>query len=209
MRYDCIIVLGGGVNSQGKCPWWVKLRLEKALELYKKDFADKILLSGRLSKTLSKSRFREYKVMKEYLLSKNIPESRIILEKKSTDTFENAYYLRLILDKYKWKKIIVVTNNFHMKRARETFLIVFGKKYKIHFEEAGVKAKDPKKLRKREIFEREILKLLRKEVFSNIKKGNLASVRRFLFDKKNGYSKKFRKIDKELNEKLKFHRTLY
>ena len=51
-KSDCIIVLGGGVTSKGECPIWVKARLDKALELYSKGFADKIILSWRISKTL-------------------------------------------------------------------------------------------------------------------------------------------------------------
>lgn len=203
-RFDCIIVLGGGVTKEGECPEWVKQRLDKALELHNMKLADKIILSGKLSKTLFDNKFNESEVMKKYLLSKGFPEEKIILEGKSRDTFENAYLSKIIVDKNNWKKIIVVTNEFHMKRAKKIFKFIFGKGYRFLFRPCYNGNISYEVLENRIFFEKELLKILNKEVFKKFKKGDTEGIKIFLWD-----SDRFQKMDHELNIKLNVHKNLY
>lgn len=57
----------------------------------------------------------EASAMMNYLIEAGIKKDRIILEDKSTSTYENLKFTLDILDKT--KKIAVVTNNFHVYRA--------------------------------------------------------------------------------------------
>lgn len=84
--------------------------------------------------------------MKDYLEQKGIEASRIIIEDQSTSTYENLLFSKELLPK-ETKKITIVSNDFHLKRAKylaET----------LHFEVDVVAAKTPKsveaKLRIRE-----------------------------------------------------------
>lgn len=203
-RFDCIIVLGGGVTKGGRCPIRVKQRLDKALELYNKKFADKILLSGKASKTLFNDNFNEARIMQKYLLEKGFPKNRIVLEDKSQDTFENAYYSKLIFEKNNYKRIILVTNEFHMKRAKKIFKFIFGKGYKFYFKSAKNGDLNKEELKKRMLFEKELLKLIKKEVFKKNKKGDSEGIKNFLND-----SERFKKMDNELSLKLKDYKKLY
>ncbi len=204
MKGDCIIVLGGGVTKEGDCPEWVRQRLDRALELYNKRLANKIILSGKISKTLFENHFNESKVMHNYLLGKGFPEENIILEGESRDTFENAYYSKIIADKNYWKKIIVVTNKFHMKRCKKVFKFIFGKGYKISFKQAKNGNVKKEILENRIFFEKELLRLLNEEVFKKFKKGDTEGIKKFLQD-----LGRFQKMDYELSLKLNVHKNLY
>ena len=47
MKYDAIIVLGGGINDDGSIPEIPSLRLKKGIKLFQKDLSRKIILSGK------------------------------------------------------------------------------------------------------------------------------------------------------------------
>lgn len=61
----------------------------------------------------------EAQCMKEYLVSKGISENRIIMEDKSTSTFENFKYSKQILQQHNLStdSITVVTDGYHQLRA--------------------------------------------------------------------------------------------
>ncbi|MGG1674434.1 YdcF family protein [Neobacillus sp. NRS-1170] len=58
----------------------------------------------------------EAESIKRELIKKGISESRIILEDKSTDTYENIRFSKKLIQKGA-KAGLIVTNNFHMYRA--------------------------------------------------------------------------------------------
>ncbi|MNC41053.1 hypothetical protein D3C75_898010 [compost metagenome] len=64
----------------------------------------------------------EAEAMKRYMVDKGIPESRLILEQFSTDTYENMWFTKEILKEQgvdpEAVSITVVTNDFHMLRAK-------------------------------------------------------------------------------------------
>ena len=60
----------------------------------------------------------EAKAMHDYLISKGADESRIIMEDKSTSTFENIKFTFAITDKLGYgRDITIVTDGFHQYRA--------------------------------------------------------------------------------------------
>lgn len=52
---------------------------------------------------------------------KKVMPDRVILEKDSRSTYENALATRKIIDSYDFKSIILLTSEYHMKRALYTF----------------------------------------------------------------------------------------
>lgn len=55
--------------------------------------------------------------MKRYLLKKGVKEEYIIKEDESKNTMENLKNSKMIMDKKGFKKAIVVSNSYHLKRA--------------------------------------------------------------------------------------------
>jgi uncharacterized SAM-binding protein YcdF (DUF218 family) len=65
----------------------------------------------------------EAKAMKDYLINLGINENRIMMEDKSTSTFENiTYSIKVMKDnQLDYDKLAVVTTDFHVYRAKMLF----------------------------------------------------------------------------------------
>ncbi|MFH1978484.1 MAG: YdcF family protein [Candidatus Aenigmatarchaeota archaeon] len=146
MKYDAIIVPGGGLDPNGTPHSWVKKRLDKALEVYTgKEFLI-VLSRGTTHKPpiLDKKGFPidEATSSSEYLLKKGVDRKNIRAERSSFDTIGNAYFSRVIhTDPMGLKNILVVTSKFHMTRTKSIFKWIFNLeplrvKYKIDFLES-------------------------------------------------------------------------
>ena len=91
------------------------LRLERACYVLNSGDSSEVLLLG--GKT-GHATITEAYAGKEYLLKKSINESRIYLEEKSRNTLEN--FLNAIdLLRNKNKQIVVVSNRYHLARAKQ------------------------------------------------------------------------------------------
>lgn len=149
-----IVVLGGGIDRRGKLPNHVITRLKKAAEIFKKEKNVSILVCGKYSFLYSKKDLpakTEAEAAKEYLLTLGIPEKKIYLENKSKDTIGNAYYAKknYFIPK-KEKRALIITSDFHLKRARFIFKKIFGKSYKIVFVATPSVIKEKEKVKKRQ-----------------------------------------------------------
>ncbi|WP_017416070.1 YdcF family protein [Clostridium tunisiense] len=115
---DYILVLGAGLNGD-KLSASLRLRLESSIKLHKKYPNIKIVVSGGQGPG---ENITEALAMKKFLLSNEVPDNLIIMEDKSTTTYENFLFTKEILDRdHKISNpinIAVVTNNFHMFRAK-------------------------------------------------------------------------------------------
>lgn len=91
------------------------LRLERARNILDSGDSSEVLLLG--GKT-GRATISEAYAGKEYLLKNSIDESRIYLEEKSRNTLEN--FLNAIdLLRNKDKEIVVVSNRYHLARAKQ------------------------------------------------------------------------------------------
>jgi hypothetical protein len=131
-HWDCVVVLGGGLNQNGLPHDFVQSRLRAAASL--KDNTEVIVLLSR--GTTHKSPpintagcfvLDESVAMADWLQrNENIPASMLITENWSLDTIGNAFFLRTsICEPFGWRKIAVVTSDFHMPRAKAIFTSVF------------------------------------------------------------------------------------
>ncbi len=95
-------------------------RFRKAVELYEKGLASKIVFSGNIiDKHYGSFPFDE---IKPYLLKEGVPESIIIHEDKSTNTREQAIEVVKMAVERDWKKIALIASHEHQYRAYLTFL---------------------------------------------------------------------------------------
>ncbi len=139
MKKDAIVVLGGGIKSDGSLPNTVKYRVKKGVELYKKSVAPRIIMSGRYS-FLSKTGFQttEAQAMKEYAVFLGVRVCDVFVEAESQDTISNAYLTKVkFIQPNKWRNFIVVTSDFHVKRTKYVFSQVFDNEY--NFNVVGAK----------------------------------------------------------------------
>ena len=121
-KSDVIIVLGTGIKD-GEPSDVFKERINHGIYLYNKGLAKKIIFTGGLGKGQSET---ESSVAKKYALSKGVPSKVIILEEKSSSTYENFKFTKQIMDSLSLKTALVVSDPFHMKRA-----MAFAEYYKI------------------------------------------------------------------------------
>ncbi len=124
-KYDIAIVLGGMGRideRQNRFDFGQSGdRLFQTLELYYKKRVSKLLITGG-SGSISKPHHREAIYIKKYLKAISIPDSNIIIENNSKNTYENAIFTKHLLDSLQFKgSILLVTSSFHMRRSLAIF----------------------------------------------------------------------------------------
>ena len=113
VKSDAIMVLGCRVTGE-EPSLSLKRRMETALDLYNEGYGKYIILSGGKGPGEDIS---EAEAMKRYFISKGINEEYLIIEDKSTSTYENFKYSKPLMKEKGIKDIIVVSNRYHLKRA--------------------------------------------------------------------------------------------
>ena len=139
--FDAVLVLGGGVREDGELPPWSVQRFERALEL-STDQPIVCLSAGTVHRPppISKEGFPllESVAGADFLLSRGVSASRIQVEASSYDTIGNAWFAKLLhVDPAGWRRLVVITSEFHMPRSQAIFEWVFGlepKGYSLRFE---------------------------------------------------------------------------
>jgi uncharacterized SAM-binding protein YcdF (DUF218 family) len=111
-------------------------RLLDAVVLYKKGLVKKILVSGGDGRLIGK-KVSEAQAVAPFLETLGIPNSDILLETDSRNTYENAFFSRQLIEKQGFvnSKVLLVTSAFHMRRALGCFAKVGlkVKPYSAHF----------------------------------------------------------------------------
>ncbi len=119
---EAIVVLGGGtdpaeyprptteINGSGD-------RVLYGALLYKEGKAPLVLLSGGSITFLGTHPSTPAEQMAEIMKWMDVPESAMVLQTKSQNTYEDALYCAQILKDRGIKRIILVTSAFHMTRA--------------------------------------------------------------------------------------------
>lgn len=117
-KSDYIVILGFVLDSNGKPQKTLLQRLEKGLELAKKQPKAKIIVSGGELPAEPKV---ESKVMKNWLIKHGVNSDRIITEQGSLDTVGNAINVTHILNTHHAKHVTIVSSASHMRRAYTLF----------------------------------------------------------------------------------------
>lgn len=114
--FDYVIIHGAGLLQGSQISKLLKDRLDKAIEVYRKDPTPPVLIpSGGKGDDETRS---EAAAMADYLLSQGIPEEKILIEDRSTTTLENLKFSKEIIDAQPGNKYTaLVTSNYHVYRA--------------------------------------------------------------------------------------------
>lgn len=96
-------------------------RIWQTLNLYKMGKIDKILISGGSGYVIKKG-LDEANQLKKTLVRWGVPESDIISESESRNTYENALFTKKKLNEIGYKKrFLLITSALHMRRARACY----------------------------------------------------------------------------------------
>ena len=106
---DCILVLGAGIWGDKPSPM-LEDRLLQGISLYENGASNKIIMSG----DHSKEDYDEVNVMKKFAIDRNVKSEDIFMDHAGFSTYESMYRAKEI---FQAKKIIVVTQKYHMYRA--------------------------------------------------------------------------------------------
>jgi len=106
---DCILILGAGVWGD-RPTHMLQDRLDFGIELYKKGVSDRLLMSG----DHGRKDYDEVNVMKSYAINEGVLSSHIFMDHAGFSTYESLYRAR---DIFQAKKIIIVTQEYHLYRA--------------------------------------------------------------------------------------------
>lgn len=106
---DCILVLGAGVRGD-RPTHMLEDRLNYGITLYDNGVSDRILMSG----DHGQKHYDEVNVMKDYAVNKGISSSAIFMDHAGFSTYESLYRAR---DIFQAKKIIIVTQEYHLYRS--------------------------------------------------------------------------------------------
>ncbi|HET6230659.1 MAG TPA: YdcF family protein [Longimicrobiaceae bacterium] len=131
---DAIVVLGGGVKPDGTLPVVGRTRVHRAVELYRRGIAPRIIFTGRCGLMDDDPPVTEAAAMAEMARGMGLPDEALLLEEEAKDTLGNAYFVReQFLEPNGWRSIRVVTSDFHMSRAAWVFRKILGPGYDFSF----------------------------------------------------------------------------
>lgn len=107
---EAILVLGASVFANGQVSDMLGDRLDTALSLYEAQRAPKVLVSGDHGSV----DYDETGTMKRYLTEHGVPARNIFMDHAGFSTYESMYRAKHI---FEVKKVIIVTQSYHLKRA--------------------------------------------------------------------------------------------
>ena len=116
MNFNYVIIHGCGLAGGERLTRLLSNRVDKAIEIYHKCAVKPVIIpSGGQG---SDEKLSEAQAMKNYLLSRGIPEEHIVSEDQSTTTLENLICSKGIIDSRKGgKKTALVSSNYHVYRC--------------------------------------------------------------------------------------------
>lgn len=108
---DAALVLGNAVNKNGRPNPCLRSRVVAAAELYHAGKVPKLVVAGGTGSDGS----NEAQHMKAIAIELGVPESRIAMEGKSENTYENIHFSSVQLTNN--SNVVIVSADFHLQRA--------------------------------------------------------------------------------------------
>jgi uncharacterized SAM-binding protein YcdF (DUF218 family) len=116
-----VIVLGAANDAQGNLSSIAVERCEEAIRVYRQNPGVKVLPTGGYGAHFNLADRPHAVYLRQYLTAHGVPAADVIGPALSSTTIEDARLTRPIVDKYGVKRVILVTSDFHMRRARVLF----------------------------------------------------------------------------------------
>lgn len=130
MNYDVVIVLANEMDANGVLNYESSLRAGLAAKLMSELSVPYVITCGWAYRDDSKIKIAD--AFKLHLIALGIDSTKIITETKSRDTVGDAVFTRAnILEPMGFKKLCVVTSEYHVSRVRKIFEFVYGAAFEI------------------------------------------------------------------------------
>lgn len=126
---DVAVVLGNKVELDGKPSKRLQGRLDRAVELYEKEYFKYVLVSG----GTGKEGWDEATVMKSYLVEQGVPDEIVLLDQEGYNSFMTAQNTKTIMNEMDLNSATIISQFYHMTRTKLAFRKVgFDKVYTAH-----------------------------------------------------------------------------
>jgi uncharacterized SAM-binding protein YcdF (DUF218 family)/glycosyltransferase involved in cell wall biosynthesis len=113
---DAIVVFAGGAGESGQAGGGYQERVKQAVDLYKANYAPRMIFS-----TGFVFAFEEGELMRSLAIAEGVPAEAIVLESHAINTYENVTRSQSILEQYGWRRVLLVSSPYHMRRALLTW----------------------------------------------------------------------------------------
>jgi uncharacterized SAM-binding protein YcdF (DUF218 family) len=113
IQSDAAVVLGAAVWGTEVSPVFSE-RINHALDLYTSGKVKKLIFTGGPGDSYELS---ESAAARDYAIARGIPAFDILIEEKSHTTYENILYAKEVADSQGLRKVLIVSDPLHMKRA--------------------------------------------------------------------------------------------
>ena len=113
VKGDAAIVLGAAVWGNDVSPVF-RERINHAIDLYRTGKVRKIIFTGGQG---NRNELTEAAEARQYAIENGIPQTDILVEEKSHTTYENLVNAKHVADANGLKKVLIVSDPMHMKRA--------------------------------------------------------------------------------------------
>jgi len=113
VKGDAAIVLGAAVWGKEPSPVF-RERINHSIDLYRNGKVRKIILTGGQG---NKDELTEAAEARQFAVRNGVPERDILVEERSHTTYENLVNAKQVADANGLKKVLIVSDPLHMKRA--------------------------------------------------------------------------------------------
>ena len=110
---DAAVVLGAAVWTAQVSPVF-RERINHGIDLYQNRKVRKLIFTGGQGNPHEPT---ESSAARDYALQRGVPAADILIEEKSHTTYENILYAKQLADSHGIKKVLIVSDPLHMKRA--------------------------------------------------------------------------------------------
>lgn len=198
MKYDAILIPGGGVNESGEPTEWVKERLDLAARVYNELRGTHLItLSGMTCYKPPVLGHKGFPIFESaaganYLTELGVDPKRILTEIISHDTIGDFFFARVVhVEPREFRRLLTITSEFHMQRARTVCEWIFGlepitEPFELNFKEVPNKGLGKKALTSRIEKEGKRLEHLRSELIPRIH--SLEELHRWIYTEHGAYA---------------------
>lgn len=110
---DAAVVLGAAAWGSRPSPVF-QARIDHAISLYRSGRVKKIIFTGG---SRNPKHPADSEVARDYALKQGVPRADILIETRSLITEGNLRFTKLIIRRHGFKKLMIVSDPLHMKRA--------------------------------------------------------------------------------------------
>lgn len=115
-KADAGVILGAAVWGGNRPSPVLRDRINKGYDIYIKGAVPKLVITG----GGSPNEMTEAEVSKNALIKYGVDPQNLIVENESNSTVEQIHFVRnKLYKKRNWKKIVIISDNFHLMRSKE------------------------------------------------------------------------------------------